>query len=142
MRLVPVSDTRYVTRGGLVTPLLKNKLEEVLGHYVDVALFWSSKRGKSRSDYTIREAHLIGSVLRGVDNSDLDLLLVADKIEQQDYKFIKMYLSEIFFNNVSKPLAIDVFIRPYDEFPERGSFEITDQVKGLLKKYNSNIIGV
>jgi len=140
MKKRPVSNTRYLLENGMVTSKFRSKLAEVLGHYVDIASLVADKRQKHLEDYRIREAHVVGSVLRGIDDSDLDLLLIADKIDQTDYRIVKTVLSELFFNNIPKQLAVDVFVRPYDEFPDRGSFEVTSEVREILKDYNDRLI--
>ncbi len=49
-------------------------------------------------------------------------------------------MAQKFFVNRAKTEALAVFVRPYDEFPERPSFEITSQVRDLLDKYNRKLI--
>lgn len=71
MKQKPTRNTRYLTKEGKVTSLLKLHLEEILKSHVETAVFWAGKRGKSREDYTTREAHIIGSILRGNDELDL-----------------------------------------------------------------------
>ena len=75
-------------------------------------------------------------MLSGNDNSDIDFLLIASKIDQEDYRLFKQVMAQLFYVNKPKTEAVDVFIRPYDEFPDRNSFEITSQVRDLLDKYN------
>lgn len=134
----PLKNTKFI-KNGKITDLLKSALEDILKEYIPIVKFRAERLGRQDDDYTIREVYVIGSVLLGNNNSDLDLLLIANKIDQEDYRFIKGLLSEIFFNNLQKADAVDIFVRPYDEFPERNHYQITDQVEDLLKKYNSLI---
>jgi len=113
-------DTRYLTDRGNVTSLFRSALEEVLTAHSEASYFWAPRRRKPLSDYEIREVHIVGSILRGNDESDLDIMLIAKS----------------FFSNRPKTQAIDVFVRPYDEFPERDSYEVTAQVGSILRKHN------
>lgn len=69
----------------------------------------------------------------------MDLLLIGSKLDHEDYRFLKQVMAQSFFANRVKTEALDVFIRPYDEFPERASFEITPQVRYLLDIYNQKL---
>ena len=129
-------DTRYLTDRGNVTSLFRSALEEVLTAHSEASYFWAPRRRKPLSDYEIREVHIVGSILRGNDESDLDIMLIASNIDQEDYRFLKMVLAQSFFSNRPKTQAIDVFVRPYDEFPERDSYEVTAQVGSILRKHN------
>ncbi|MEK6856717.1 MAG: nucleotidyltransferase domain-containing protein [Nanoarchaeota archaeon] len=139
MKQKPIKNTRYLTKEGKVTSLLKQHLEEVLQAHIDASTFWAGKRNKPREDYTVREAYIVGSILRGNDESDLDILLIGNKLDQEDYRFLKQVLAQSFFVNRAKTVAVDVFTRPYDEFPEKPSFEITSQVRHLLDTYNRKL---
>ena len=139
MKQNPTRNTRYLTKQGKVTPLLKQQLEEILKSYVETAGFWAGKRGKINEDYAIREAFIVGSLLRGNDQSDLDLLLIGNKLDHEDYRFLKQVMAQGFFVTRPKTEALDVYVRPYDEFPDRPSFEITSQVKYLLDRYNREL---
>ena len=139
MKSIPATDTRFVRKGGKVTDKLRRDLSDVLLCYSEAAAFWADKRAKPREDYTIREAYIVGSTIRGIDNSDVDLLLIPDHIEGDDYRFFKLVLAQTFFVNRPKCLAVDVFVRPHDEYPERPSFEITGQVKDILDNYNQRL---
>lgn len=136
MKTRPIKNTRFILKNGKTTGLLRASLEDVLVTYVDTSKFWAEKRKKNLPDYQIRDVFIVGSLLRGNDNSDLDLLLIASKIDQEDYRLFKQVLAQLFYINRPKTGAVDVFIRPYDEFPDRNSFEITSQVRDLLEKYN------
>lgn len=140
MHKQPTSDTRYISKNGRVTERFKRTLERVLGEYIKGAKFFSRQFRKPSLNYTIKEASIVGSTLEGSNDSDLDILLIANNIDMNDYRIIKQYLSSIFFCNRPKKSAIDVFVRSYDEFPEKVSFEITGQVGGILNKYNKKLI--
>lgn len=139
MHAKPPVETRYVGADGVVTPLFRNTLQGVLYNHVEAAKFWAPKRDKPLADYTLREAHIVGSTLRGIANSDLDILLIASKMDGEDYRFLKQVMAQLYFAHRPKQDAIDVFIRPSDEYPERESFEITSQVKDLLDICNSQL---
>lgn len=136
MKKIPEKSTRFLKSTGEVTPAFSNALERVLLKYSDLSRFLADRLSKPREDYIIKEAHIIGSILSGVDDSDLDIMLIANKIDQNDYSLFKNFLSQAFFNNRPKIGAIDVFVRPYDAFPERPSYEVTSQVRKVLDKYN------
>ena len=139
MRKEPISDTRYLRKDGTITTLFLDRLEEVLDVYVNIVKFWANKRQKDPADYALRETFIVGSLLNGVDDSDLDLMFIGNKIDDEDYRFIKLVMARVFYSDHDKSEAIDVYIRPYDAFPERGSFGITDQIQGGLNRHNSRI---
>ena len=134
-------DTRYMRRNGEVTERFRESLERVLTEYVPTVVFWSERTGKPLSDYRIREAHVVGSILEGNDESDVDIMLIANHMDEEDYRFIKVVMAKLFYSNRIKTEAVDVFVRQYDAFPERNSFEITNQVKPLLDRFNSKLVG-
>jgi predicted nucleotidyltransferase len=134
------NDTRYLHKNGQVTSLFRKTCAEVLREYTEFSRFASKRLQRDSEDFNIREAYVVGSVLRGVDNSDLDLLMIANKIDNNDYKLIKQYLSQIFFNPFYKSEAVDVYIRPYDEFPDKPRFEVTAQIRDLLEFWNRQIV--
>ncbi len=140
MNQKPVADTRYIHKDGTITDLLKSSCGIVLNEYIDTVLFWSKKRNKLSREYAIKESYIVGSILDGNDQSDLDIMFLAQKIDEEDYRFIKMVMAERFFNKRDKILAIDVFVRPYDAYPEKHSFDITDQMRSLLKPYNEALM--
>ncbi len=140
MRVQLIADTRYLLKTGAVTPKLRGIVDNVLSQYVEAARFLANLRTRHLDDYIVREAYIVGSIVRGVDDSDLDLLFLADKIDQDDYRVTKQVLSMLFFNNIPKPLAVDIYVRPHDEFPEKPSFEITKQVKDLIDKHNRDLM--
>ena len=139
MKKYPENYTSYMKKNGRITKKLERSLEGVLRSYVETVKFWAEKREKPLEDYIIREAYIVGSILRGNNLSDIDFLLIANKIDQEDYRFIKHVMANEFFVNRPKTEAIDVYVRPYDEFPERGSYEITDQVEAMLNRYNKKL---
>ena len=54
--------------------------------------------------------------------------------------FDYFFLNILFYNNQQKNHAVDAYVRPRDKFPERPSFDITNQVKKLLKDYNNKLV--
>ena len=139
MRQRPLTKTRFLTENGRVTEKLRSDLSDVLNAYVPAVKFWQPKTRKPLESYTIREAYVVGSVLQGNDESDLDILLIGNHFDGEDYRFFKIVMAEQFYSNRSKRLAIDVYIRDSDEFPEKPSFEITEQVQDMLDKHNKEI---
>lgn len=133
---IPNVSTRFLKSTGEVTPAFSCALEKVLLKYSDLARFLADKLNRPRDDYTIKEAYIVGSVLQGNNDSDLDIMLIANKIDQNDYNLFKNFLAQAFFNTMNKRDAIDVYVRPYDAFPDRPSFEVTRQVSKILDKYN------
>lgn len=140
MKQIPPQDTRFITKEGIVTPRLRRDLSDVLLAYSDTAKFWADKKPSERQNYTVREVYIVGSTLRGVDYSDLDLLIIPDKIDYEDGRFFKMVLAQIFFTNRAKSIALDLFVRPHDQYPEKPSFEITPQVRDIIDKYNQHLL--
>lgn len=129
MQTVPQGTTRYVTCEGVVTPLFRETIKDVSPLYIDIANFLATKlRRRPLPEYGIREAHIVGSVVRGVDNSDLDVLVIPQKIDAEDYRFFKLAMNDRLFNNRPKPAAIDFYVRPYDEMPDRVAWEVTSQL--------------
>lgn len=135
----PKGDTRFLRKNGNVTPLFRSTLETILDDLDETIRFWADVRKKPPRDYAVRGTYIVGSILEGNNYSDLDLLLVADKIDHEDFRFVKTVMATRFFVNRPKIEAIDVFFRPYDEFPDRGSFEVTDQVKNIVEQYNKKL---
>ncbi len=139
MRKKPTIETKFLTRDGLVKKKLKDIISDVLKDYTDCVKFWHEKRNKGVSDYLLREVYIVGSVISGEDNSDLDLLIIGEKLDGEDYRFFKQVMAQLYWTNRKKSGAIDIYIRPHDEFPEKPSFEITSQLEEELKKCNDSI---
>lgn len=140
MNQLPKGETQYFGLDGKVKPALRDALGLVLDSYVPAVGFWAPKRSGIYEDYIIRHVSIAGSVLQGNGNSDLDILLIGNKIDGEDYRFFKMVMAQLFFVNRPKTQAIDVFIRPNDEFPEKPSYDITNQVQDLVSRSNNLIL--
>jgi hypothetical protein len=142
MNQLPNGQTQYLSINGRVKPALRDALGLVLDSYVPTVEFWAPKKSKVYEDYTIRQVCVAGSVLQGNSHSDLDLLLIGNKLDGEDYRFIKQVMAQLFFVSRPKTQAIDVFIRPHDEFPEKPSYDITTQVQDLVSKCNGLILNL
>lgn len=136
----PFGDTRYLTNKGVVTPLLRKTFVEVCQTYEEIARFGADRlRMAPLASYALREVHVVGSVLKGVDNSDVDLLAIADKITWEDYRYLKMALNALHFNNRSKYSAVDVYVQPEDDRPGNPRFEITSQLEAEISELNKRL---
>ena len=140
MIVQPTKDNRYLSASGVVTPLFRRDINEVLMYCSDTSKFWAPKRNKLLSDYHVKEVHIVGSLLRDNNESDADILVIPSKFDQEDYRFFKQVLGQLFYANRPKTEAIDVFVRPNDEFPEKGSFEVTSQVRDLIGRWNASLV--
>lgn len=136
MKQKPKADTRYVRKDGRVSQRFRDVFRLVADDYRAIISFLAARRQKPLTDYQIRNVYVVGSTLEGSDESDLDLLLIASHIDDFDFRFIKQAINGTFFYNRQKCDAIDIYVRPYDEFPERVSFEVTDQLENILAVTN------
>lgn len=135
--VLPLEPTRYLNADGSVTPMLVEAFNRVSLAYFDIAEFSANKMMKRHlPDFAIREVQVVGSVLRGVNNSDLDLLILADKIDWEDYRLFKLVLAATFFNNRSKYSALDVYVQPEDDRPENLRWNVTHQLAEPIKNLN------
>lgn len=126
---------------GKVTKRVLTGLENVLYAYTLYVPQYAKVHDNNPKNFKIEKTYLIGSAIRQSKiDSDLDLMLIAPNIDETAEKDIKVWLNILFYNNVPKNLAIDAYVRPYDKFPERPSYDITNQVKKLLKQYNNKLI--
>jgi len=124
-----------------VTKRVMTGLENVLYAYSLYAPNYAKAHDNNPKNFQIEKAYLIGSAVREsrVD-SDLDILLIAPQIDETAERDIKVWLNILFYNNQQKNHAVDAYVRPRDKFPERPSFDITNQVKKLLKDYNNKLV--
>ncbi|MBU1203901.1 MAG: nucleotidyltransferase domain-containing protein [Nanoarchaeota archaeon] len=124
-----------------VTERVRNGLENVLSVYVEVAKTHADETDNNSKNYFLSQVYLVGSGAReNKIDSDLDLLLIAPRLDEESAKQMKLILSFIFFNDRPKQEAIDLFVRQKDIYPDRKSIEITKQVKGLLSKCNGVLL--
>lgn len=123
-----------------VTKRVTSGLENVLYAYTFYVPNYAKAHDNNAKNFVIEKAYLIGSGVREnrVD-SDLDIMLIAPQLDSKSETDIKLWLNVIFYNNKPKIEAVDAWVRPKDKFPERSSYEITNQVKKLLKTYNSKL---
>jgi len=128
---------------GKITERVHVALENVLYVYSYIGIDIAQKVENNPQNYWVDDVYIVGSGSK--ENriiSDIDFLLIAPRIDPKSSKDIKLLLSYVFFNDRQKVDAIDTFIRDKDIYPERSSTKITDQVSGLLKKYNNILVGI
>src|SRR5690606_16852169 len=116
--------------GGEVTERVLNGLENVMAAYVDIANLSKSYLHQNPQNYRVEEVRIVGSSAReNRIDSDLDFLLVASRLDELSANQAKMFLAMIYFCDLPKKEAIDVFIRPKEIYPNRSSIIISDQKK-------------
>lgn len=132
---------KILENNGKITPRVLSGLENVLSAYSMFIPSYASAHDNNPKNFQISKAYIVGSAVReNRIDSDLDLMLIAPQIDEVAERNVKVWMSVLFFNNKPKNQAIDVFVRPYDRFPERPSHDITNQVKKLLKQYNNKLL--
>lgn len=123
-----------------ITDRVRAGLENVLHAYVAIAHKKAETSDDNTSNYRINRVLIVGSGAReNREDSDLDLLLLAPRLDDASAKDMKVILAMIYFTDRPKRRAVDVFVRKEDAFPTRESFDITSQVQELLGKYNAQL---
>jgi len=126
---------------GRITKRVSRGVENLLYLYSNLAKRHSLETENNPANFLVKKVHLIGSGAR--ENkiiSDLDILLLCPKIDEKSANSIKEIISYVLFCDRPKNEAIDVYIRAYDKYVERGFRDITSQVKVPLKEYNSILL--
>lgn len=125
------------SNGNAVTKRVRNGLENVLYLYANLGRKLAIDNENNPYNLRVKDIFVVGSGARkNRIDSDLDFLLIAPEIDDSIANSLKTILSYVLFCDKNKQEAIDVFIRPYDKYPERSSIKITSQVGDLLNKYN------
>jgi hypothetical protein len=125
---------------GKVTERVRHGLENVLAAYVDIAKAQAPQMDNNVANYIVKQVYLAGSGAReNLLESDLDLMLIAPRLDDTSAKHMKLVLAFMFFTDRPKTEAIDVYVRQRDIYPERPSVDITNQVRPLLAKYNKRL---
>jgi predicted nucleotidyltransferase len=123
-----------------VTERVRTGLENVLSAYADISHSQSKITDNNPKNYKVEKAYIVGSGARiNKVDSDMDLMLIAPNLDESSANQMKMVLSFIYFSDRPKQEGIDVFVRKMDKYPERANIEITDQVKGIINKYNKKL---
>ncbi len=126
---------------GKITDRVTSGLENVLYAYSIFIPEYGRVHDNNPKNFQISKVCLVGSGAReGRIDSDLDLMLIAPDIDERAERDIKVWMSVLFFNNKPKTQAVDVFVRPYDRYPDRSSVDITTQVKKLINHYNKVLL--
>lgn len=124
-----------------VTKRVMTGLENVLYAYSIYVPNYAKAHDNNPKNFQIKKVYLIGSTIRESKiDSDLDIMLIAPQIDGTAERDIKVWLNILFYNNQQKNHAIDAYVRSKDKFPERPSFDITNQVKKLLNTYNKKLV--
>lgn len=102
-------------------------------------------------NYLIEGVYVVGSVVRGVDDSDVDLYIKTKNTDRRgigDYKtisdFIKVASFESLCKNKSKTEWVDLYIGTTcpskEHFEQKYNYNITNQVLHLIKQYNKSMM--
>ena len=126
---------------GTITKRVRFGLENALYLYSMLSRDYAKRTDNNPDNFLIESVSVVGSGARAnrID-SDLDLLLLAPKIDPVSADNIKLSMSYVLFCDRDIREGVDVFIRPSDLYPERGAIDITHYVRNLLDKYNSKLL--
>lgn len=131
---------KILDSNGKITKRVLTGLENVLSAYTLYVPEYAKVHDNNPRNFLIEKAYLIGSaVSQGRVDSDLDIMLIAPHIDETAERDIKVWLNLLFYNKIDKNKAIDAYVRSKDKFPSRPSYDITNQVKKLLKEYNKKL---
>lgn len=130
-----VNDIAMFDDKGRVTSRVITGLDNVLDAYTRIAEIRAREKHTDLSGYDIDKVYIVGSGARSnrID-SDMDLLLIAPRIDDESAKKIRLMLLMLYFTNRPKTKAIDVFIARETD-PKKAKIDITHQVQEILKKY-------
>lgn len=118
---------------GSITSRTRVGIENILNVYSKFSNSEAKYNKVNANKYRIRDVYIVGSAVRNKIDSDLDVLLIAPKLNETQSNKLRLNLSECFFCNRPKQESLDVFI---NESPIGESINVTSQVKDLLKEYN------
>ena len=135
-----IKPTRFLGEEGRVTRHFRMQFVRAGAYYVQTADFLANRmKLRPLNEYQIKEVQVVGSVVRGVTDSDLDLLVVPEKIDWDDSKIMKAALGAVLFANRNKYSAIDWYVQPVDLYPDKPSFNVTDQLIEELADINRKL---
>lgn len=137
-------DGRFLDKHGKATPLLKkdikislNCLESIVGCIL------KTKKGNP-SSFGIRDIFVVGSVLKGSTESDIDLYMRTEGTDVATNDLLKLNSFYMLCEGKNKNDWIDLYFgteipNTTGYFKDKPKYCITDQVKEEMKKYNENI---
>lgn len=119
---------------GLPTERSISGVFETMKNYLESVNQISKSNGINPNKYRVQDVYLVGSGVGGKIDSDLDLVLVAPKVSEDDASKLKVDLARKLFCNRDKADALDVFVGDVDL--SKPSFQLTPYVKDILREYN------
>jgi len=125
---------------GRITERVDAGVENVLAAYVEISKLHAKATHNNPLNYAVSEIRVAGSGAReNKVESDLDLLLMAPKLDKASAKAIQVPLAMIYFTDRPKWDAVDpsILVSPKDVYEDRPTVNITPQVSGLIKRYNA-----
>lgn len=125
---------------GKVSEKLSDKIDKAFSFIEDTWDFFMKKENFVVNSFDINKVFVVGSLLRGVDNSDVDIYFQMPNLDPEVYGFLKT--SSFYFLCKDKPKTewIDTYFGRNE--PGKGSFrgkeiyDITDQVENRIEDYN------
>ncbi len=112
----------------------------VLDAYAYLANLEAKINHNNPQNYLVREVYLCGSgATRNAHDSDLDLLLVAPRLDRDSANHVALMLKELFFVNRPKRVAIDPFVYEKVIFPQRKHIEITQEIQRYVDECNKKL---
>lgn len=141
---------RYIP-GGKISEELEEKVNKALKNYSDTSLKLTQLQKGIPDDYAILEVYVVGSLLRGVDDSDVDLYIKTkntDRISGGNYASISDLIKTTSFKCLceSKPKTewVDIYVGTIgpskEHFEQKYNYNITEQVLHLIKQYNKSLL--
>lgn len=125
-------------KNGRITKRVRHSLGNALYLYSGLARHYAQDHDNNPSNFKVNEVYLVGSGSReNRFDSDMDYLLICRDIDVKSGQDIKLLMSFVLFCDRPKQEAVDVYVRPFDAYPERGSTDITDQVRKMIDENNS-----
>ena len=126
----------------LISERVRKGLLNVLYVYTNVAKVLAKNSENNPDNYRISGIYIVGSGAReNRIDSDMDLLFVTPSLEKELQRNMKGLLSMIFFNDLQKRQAIDLYFVSSENgiYQGRARSEITDQVQEILNTFNENL---
>ncbi|MCK5624458.1 hypothetical protein KAI04_01295 [Candidatus Pacearchaeota archaeon] len=149
MRFYTELPKKYASEEWNLSPLIDgnpskritNALENTLYLYSSLAKKQAKVTDNNSRNFRIKNVFLVGSGAKeNRKDSDIDFLLIAQKLDEASSNNLKLSLSYVLFCDRPKREAVDVFIRSKDFYPSRPKFDLTEYFPDLLKKYNNKLI--
>lgn len=126
---------------GTITQRTSIGLENSLFLYSGLAKLYALDTENNPRNFLVNDIFVVGSGARqNKIHSDLDILLITPDLDIKSGGDLKRMMSFVLFNDREKNEALDVFIRPFDKYPDRDSIKITSQVLEKIQRYNQLIV--